>query len=185
MDNLVAFAQNDLFNRQLVDEIPFLRNVAKRFQKNDDDANDLIQDTLYKALKHKNSFRNEISFKSWLSTILKNTFIDHYHRKKLICNDDNIDSTVCSKEAFQEPILYPLYNPSDFSFYHNLSDSYSYAFKSLPSKYKYFIALRDIEGYSYSEIAGVLDCPIGTVRSVIHRARKIMVNTYKECILSG
>jgi len=182
MNNLVAYAQNDLFNRQLVDQIPFLRNVAKRFQKNDDDAKDLIQDTLYKALTNKKNFRNGVNFKSWLSTILKNTFIDNYHRKKRIYNDVDIDSTAVAKESVRDPILYPIYHPSYVSFCHQLSDSYNLAFKSLPSKYKYFLALRDVEGYSYSEIAEVLDCPIGTVRSMIHRGRKIMVNTYKDCI---
>lgn len=180
MNNIAAYAQNDVFNRQLVDQIPFLRSAAKRFQKNDDDAKDLVQDTLYKALTNKESFRNSANFKGWLSTILKNTFIDNYHRKKHIYNDVNIDSTAVEKESVREPTLYPIYNPSCSC--HQLPDSYNLAFKNLPSKYKHLIVLRDIEECSYSEISEVLDCPIGTVRSMMHRGRKILVDTFKDCV---
>ena len=182
MDNSITYAHNDVFNRKLVDQIPFLWDTAKIFQKNDDDAKDLLQDTLYKALIHKKKLRNGENLKGWLKAILRNTFFDQCNQQKRFKSEIDIDSTALLKESPQDPILNRLYHSSDASFYDQLSDNYILVFNHLPSRFRKFIFLHDIEGYSYRQIAEYFGCPIGTVRSTLHNGRKIMLKTYKKLL---
>jgi len=182
MDTTITYSQNDVFNRQLVDQIPFLWNTAKIFQKNDDDAKDLLQDTLYKALIHKKKLRNCAHLRGWLRAILKNTFFDQRNQQKRFNSEVDIDSTAFLKETPQDPVLNRLYHSSDASFYNQLSDNYILVFNHLPSRFRKFIFLHDIEGYSYRQISEYCDCPIGTVRSTLHNGRKIMLKTYKKLL---
>ena len=184
MDTTITYSHNEVFNRQLVEQIPFLWRTAKIFHKNEDDAKDLLQETLYKALIHKKKLRNGAHLKSWLKTILKNAFIDHCNRQKRFKSEIDIDSTAFLKEIPQDPVLNRLFHFSDFSFNNQISDNYILVFNHLPSRFRKFIFLHDIEGYSYRQIAECIGCPIGTVRSTLHNGRKIMLKTYKKLYLT-
>ncbi len=152
-----------------------LKYFARKFTKNDDDANDLLQETFYKALKYKDKFAERTNLKAWLYTIMRNTFINNY--RKAVRANTMIDNT---KE------LYYLNIPQDSGY---VKPDASYAYKEI---YKKVEALEDEyrvpfemhhKGFKYKEIAEELNLPIGTVKSRIFLARKklmVMLEDYKR-----
>lgn len=149
-----------------------LKYFARKFTKNEEDANDLLQETFYKAIKYKDKFAERTNLKAWLYTIMRNTFINNY-RKAMRANTI-IDDT---KE------LYFLNIPQDSGF--DKPDS-NYNYKEIMGKVDdldkaYRVPFRmHYEGYKYKEIAQELGLPIGTVKSRIFLARKKLMATLQE-----
>lgn len=143
-----------------------LKNYALRFTQNHEDANDLVQETLLKAITYYNNFKEGTNIKGWLYTIMKNTFINNYRRfvktTSFINKTDELSSEQLSFSATQ--------NNGVNKF---IMDDIKAALKSLPSDY-YIPFTRYFEGYKYYEIAEELNIPIGTVKTRIHVARKLL-----------
>jgi len=144
------------------DQIPFLYKVAYKYTKESEVADDLVQETVYKALKNESSFKKGTNLRAWLSIILRNNFINEYRKKSRYSNTDNIVSYVKDNEKFKE---------------RNNGDSImqveyiNKAITDLPDNLKQPFLLY-FEGFSYDEIATQFDIPLGTVKSRIHHARK-------------
>ena len=140
---------------------------------NPEDANDLVQETYLRAFKYFNNFTRGTNCKAWLFKISKNTFINEYRKKKREPYKVNYDDI----EDFYESIKPGQLNISEN---HNMlyedafDDDISKAMNELPEMFRSIITLCDLEGYSYEEIAEYFNCPIGTVRSRLHRARKLL-----------
>jgi RNA polymerase sigma-70 factor (ECF subfamily) len=138
-----------------------------------DDANDLVQDTYLKAFRFFDKFERGTNSKAWLFRILKNTFINNYRKKSKEPNKVDYEEV----ENFYENVK-PFSSDSSHlekEIYDNLlDDEISNAIASLPDDFKTVIILSDIEGFTYDEIADFVDCPVGTVRSRLHRARKML-----------
>jgi len=143
---------------------------------NDDTAQDLVQETYLKAFRFFVTYERGTNCKAWLFQILKNSFINRYRRSQI--QPDSMHLETISD-------FYPLFQNGeeiasrdlDVQFeHHMINDDISRAIASLPVDYRTVVILCDIEGMQYDEIAEFTSCPIGTVRSRIHRARKILRN---------
>jgi len=172
----VIESQNELhkeFEREAIPHMDALYNFALRMTGDGDDANDLVQDTFLKAFRFFDKFEKGTNCKAWLFRIMKNTFINTYRKKSK--EPDKVDYE--DVENFYENAK-PSSTESahlEKEIYDNLlDDDISSAIASLPDDFKTVIILSDIEGFTYDEIADFIDCPVGTVRSRLHRARKML-----------
>jgi RNA polymerase sigma-70 factor, ECF subfamily len=161
------------FEKEAIPHMDALYNFALRMTGDSDDANDLVQDTFLKAFRFFDKFEKGTNSKAWLFRIMKNTFINTY--RKQIKEPDKVDYE--EVENFYENVK-PSSTDSahlEKEIYDNLlDDEISTAIASLPDDFKTVIILSDIEGFTYDEIADFVDCPVGTVRSRLHRARKML-----------
>jgi RNA polymerase sigma-70 factor (ECF subfamily) len=180
MNNTDEIIQNEVeeenhndFENATIPHKHALYNYALKIAANSDDASDLVQETYYKAYKSFHQFENGTNSKAWMFMILKNTFINNYRKQKrepVKVDYDEIEDVYESIKSNQSND-----NNLDLDFYNNLfDDELSEALSKLPTKMKDVFLLCDLEGYTYEEIAELLNVPIGTVRSRLHRARKIL-----------
>jgi RNA polymerase sigma factor (sigma-70 family) len=148
-------------------------NFAYRLTLDEDDAKDLVQDTFLRAFRFMDSFQQGTNAKAWLFRILKNTFINEYRRK----------TKEPSKVDYQE--IEQVYNSDEADavattdlrvdvLQGKIGDEVAIALNSLAIDFRTVIVLCDLEGFTYEEMAKILDIPIGTVRSRLHRARNIL-----------
>jgi len=168
----------EIFDREFLPHIDSMYNFAFRITFDEDDAKDLVQETYLKAFRFINSFQRGTNAKAWLFRILKNSFINDFRKKskepakvdyqevESFYNSDEIDEPITSDlrvDAVQEMI----------------GDEVSNALNSLAVDFRTVIILCDLEGFTYEEMAKILDIPIGTVRSRLHRARNLLKEKLK------
>ncbi|MEP1097065.1 MAG: sigma-70 family RNA polymerase sigma factor [Cyclobacteriaceae bacterium] len=162
-----------VFDTEFMPHIDSMYNFAYRLTFDEDDSKDLVQDTYMKAFRFINSFQEGTNAKAWLYRILKNSFINDYRKK----------SKQPAKVDYQEVEQY--YNSEDTpkemtvdlrmeTTKDMIGDEISNALNSLAIDFRTVIILCDLEGFTYEEMAKILDIPIGTVRSRLHRARNIL-----------
>jgi RNA polymerase sigma-70 factor (ECF subfamily) len=159
------------FEEEAVIHSKAVYHFALSMTGNPEDANDLVQETYLKAFKYFNNFTKGSNCKAWLFMILKNTFINEYRKKKREPFKVNYDDI----EEFYETIKPEQIDPEenlDGIYADTFDDDISKAMAELPENFRSIVLLCDMEGYSYEEIAEHIQCPIGTVRSRLHRARK-------------
>jgi RNA polymerase sigma-70 factor (ECF subfamily) len=145
----------------------FLRQLALKLTKHMEDAEDLMQDTYFKALKHKDKYTQGTNLKGWLYTIMKNTFINNYRKKKV--QNTFIDET--DNSYFIDQGINNRVERAD----RNVDQEY--IMKQIDSIEKNYVEafMMHFNGYKYEEIAEILDIPLGTVKSRIFLARKKMM----------
>lgn len=156
------------FSNQASSLAPFLKSYAMNFTKDPEDANDLVQDTMVKAIRYYQQFEFGSNLKGWLFTIMKNTFINDYRKRvktnSLIVQEDELSSAHLANSA--------TCNHAEGSF---IMKDIKTAINSIPEVYsKPFVLF--FEGYKYHEIADDLNIPIGTVKTRIHVARGLLKN---------
>ncbi|MCS6821148.1 MAG: sigma-70 family RNA polymerase sigma factor [Microscillaceae bacterium] len=164
-----------LFNKEFLPLLDSAYNFAFRLTLDEDDAKDLVQDTFLKAFRFIHSFQKGTNAKAWLFRILKNSFINDYRKK--VKEPAKVD--------YQE--VEAIYNSEEAEAGNNITtdlrvevlqdmigDEVANALNSLAVDFRTVIILCDIEGFTYEEMAKILDIPIGTVRSRLHRARNIL-----------
>lgn len=167
------------FEEEAVPHLSALYNYALRMTRDRDDAADLVQDTFMKAFRFFDSFEQGTNCKAWLFRILKNTYINTYRKSSK--GPDTVEYDVV--EEFYDTIKDSSVETSTLEqqlFEQALDDQVSEAIQRLPDDFRTVIILCDIEGFTYEEIAEFIDCPIGTVRSRLHRARKILAATLAD-----
>jgi|SRR5690554_925046 len=159
------------FNNTLMSIESYLLAFAMSFTKNIEDAKDLTQETMLKAIRYKDYYKPKTNFKAWVFTIMKNTFINQYRRK------------VRSNTIFD--------NSTDFYLLNNSSDGRNSPYNHIASKevadklsiledeYREPFEMH-YEGFKYKEIAEKLDIPLGTVKSRIFIARKKLMDALPE-----
>ena len=155
------------FGQMLDREYDFLNQLALKLTKQSTDAEDLIQDTYYKALKNKDKFSTGTNLKGWLYTIMRNTFINNYRRKK--------NQNTFIDESETQFILNSKVAPAD-----TMTDSAvdnEYILEQINSIDKQYTDafFMHYNGYKYEEIAEHFNIPLGTVKSRIFLARKKMM----------
>jgi RNA polymerase sigma-70 factor (ECF subfamily) len=165
--------KNEIFERELLPHITSMYNFAYKLTLDEDLAKDLVQDTYLKAFRFITSFVKGTNSKAWLFRILKNSFINDYRK----------NSKIPPKVDYQE--VESFYNSDDAQYsltidlrsesvQNKLGDEVTNALNSLAVDFRVIIILCDIEGFTYEEISKILDIPIGTVRSRLHRARILL-----------
>ncbi|MCS7054399.1 MAG: sigma-70 family RNA polymerase sigma factor [Ignavibacterium sp.] len=161
------------FEREAIPHMDALYNFAFRLTGDSDEADDLVQETYLRAFRFFDKFEQGTNCKAWLFRILKNTFINKYRKETK--EPDKVDYE--EVDNYYENIK-PSNTDSahlEKDIYDNLlDDEISEAVNSLPEDFRTVIILCDLEGYTYEEIADFIDIPVGTVRSRLHRARKML-----------
>jgi len=146
-------------------------NGALRMTRNDADAQDLVQETYIKAFRSFHTFQKEGSVKAWLYKILINTFINRYRKEK---REPASGGMEFEKVSPFHPSIWESKSPETEIFDQLLSDDVEDALGRLPTEFRMAVWLSDMERLPYQEIAKILDCPIGTVRSRISRGRRLL-----------
>jgi len=171
--------KNKIFNDEFMPHIDSMYNFAYRLTFDEDDAKDLVQDTYLKAYRFINSFQQGTNAKAWLFRILKNSFINDFRKKSK--QPSKVDyqevETFYNSDEIDEPITTDLRLDTVKDM---IGDEVSIALNSLAVDFRTVIILCDLEGFTYEEMAKILDIPIGTVRSRLHRARNLLKDKLKE-----
>ncbi len=161
MNPLSLLHSHRAFRQQLEAFRPRLYRVAYSWCHLPDLADDLVQETMVKALKNSDQVRNRDAIDGWLFGILTNCWRDHFRRKREIEDLDNI-------------VLIDEITPAHNLETQNVVDKVRAAVATLPAGQCQVLTLVDLEGLSYAEVAEVLEIPIGTVMSRLCRARKAL-----------
>lgn len=171
--NYTEIEKVKIFDSEFLPHIDSMYNFAFRLTFDEDDAKDLVQETYLKAFRFINSFQQGTNAKAWLFRILKNSFINDFRKR----------SKEPSKVDYQEVETFYNSEDADVSITTDLrvetvqdmiGDEVSNALNSLAVDFRTVIILCDLEGFTYEEMAKILDIPIGTVRSRLHRARNLL-----------
>lgn len=161
------------FEREAIPHMDALFNFALKMTGDSDEADDLVQETYLKAFRFFDKFEKGTNCKAWLFRIMKNTYINKYRKETK--EPDKVDYE--EVENFYENIKPSSTDSAHLEkdiFDNLLDDELSEAINSLPDDFKTVVILCDIEGFTYEEIADFIDVPVGTVRSRLHRARKML-----------
>ena len=163
------------FERLVLEHLDMLYAVALRLTRNPTDAQDLTQNTIVKALRFHNRFKDGTYIKAWLLTILRNTFINEYRRR--VRRPDFVELTGSEAAANTAPDPDIAFEPAEDSstdLLELLDDEVKEAVESLPEDFRYAVIMADLKNKSYKEIAEVMNCPLGTVMSRLYRGRKLL-----------
>ena len=155
------------FDDEALPHLDALYRVALRLTADPSQAEDLVQDTMLKAYRSWRQYRPGTNAKGWLLTILRNTFINDYRRRKH-------EPIAMDLEAAEPHALYRSMQESDPEgtfFSQIVDDRVLEAIDALPPEFREVLVLSDVEGMRYGEIAETLRIPVGTVKSRLFRAR--------------
>ena len=167
-----------IFEVEFMPQIDALYTFAFHLTLNEEDANDLVQETYLKAFRFIEKYHEGTNAKAWLFKILKNAFINQYRRKSK--QPTRVDYEEIVNYHDEEDSQYSSYlDLREDMFQHMMGDEVTDAINSLPVDFRVVILLCDIEGFTYEEIAKIIDIPIGTVRSRLHRARNMLKEKLK------
>lgn len=161
------------FEKEALPHMDLLYNYALRTTGNQDDAQDLLQETFLKAYRFWDKYEKGTNIRAWLFRIMKNSYINRYRKETK--EPDKVDYG--DIENFYNTIRAEYTDTNDLQeklFGNLLGDEVAKALESLPEDFRTVVILCDIEGMTYEEIAEFIERPIGTVRSRLHRGRKLL-----------
>lgn len=152
-------------------------NIAYRLTGNHADAEDLTQEAFVRAFRFFDNYRRDLPFENWLFRIISNLFVDDLRRRpkaRIQSLDAPVGNDATSESnAFLE-IPDTRENPERVVLHEELDEQIQKALASLPADFRKTVILADIEGMSYEEISEAMHCSLGTVRSRLHRGRKLL-----------
>ena len=157
--------------------MPFMDQLyshALRLTKNSSDAEDLVQETYLKGYRAFSSFKEGTNLRAWLFRILTNSFINNYRKKQRGFEEEDFDEI---DDMYLHRRLGSIQNNTlgmsaeDMLFERLTEDEIKDAVEALPTQYREVVLLADVQGFSYKEIAEILEIPNGTVMSRLHRGR--------------
>jgi len=165
--------KQDDFNEEIIPHLDALYNFGLRLTSDPNDAEDLVQDTIVKAYRFFDSYEKGTNAKAWLFRILKNSYINNYRKKSKKPQEVDYDEVA----SFYESIRAERTETSDMEdkmFRELIDDDISNALDEIPEDFRTVVLLCDVEDFTYEEIANMLDVPIGTIRSRLHRGRNLL-----------
>jgi len=149
-----------------------LYRVALRMAGNADDAQDLLQDAFVEGYRAFRRFREGTYFDKWLYRIMTNTFIDRHRQRKRMGPAVSLDAPVSADDgASTRDLPDAAAGPEALLLKDQFSEPLQVALNRLSPEFRMVLILSDIEEFSYEEISGMMNVPVGTVRSRLHRAR--------------
>lgn len=158
------------YETEVLPHLDVLYRVARRMTGNAADAEDLVQETLLKALRGWDGFRPGSNARAWLLTILRNAFINGYRRRKREPIAMDIDTA--ERHSILQDVAES--DPEGTFFTKLVDETVLAAVEALPEEFREALVLSDLEGMPYAEIAQVLEVPVGTVKSRLFRARRLL-----------
>jgi RNA polymerase sigma-70 factor (ECF subfamily) len=170
------------FEKEALPLMPNLYAAALRLTRNPSDAEDLLQEAYLRAYRGFSGFTEGTNLKAWLYRIVTNTFINSYRKKQrepvTISGDEVEDWYLYDKLGSRS-----VESSAETSVLENLPDEdVQGALDALPETFRMAVWLADVEGFSYKEIAEIVDVPIGTVMSRLHRGRKALEKALWETV---
>jgi RNA polymerase sigma-70 factor (ECF subfamily) len=163
------------FEQEVLAQLGSLLGIAGRLTRNSAEAEDLVQDTVVKAIRARSQFETGTNMRAWLLRILTNTFINRYRRgglERAILEGPDADPLVdgwigtATMEAMRDPEALALRGV--------VEKEIQTALDELPEEFRLAVLLADVEELSYREISDIMGCPIGTVMSRLHRGRRLL-----------
>ncbi len=163
------------FERDAMEYASQLYSAALRMTRNPADAEDVVQETYLKAYRAYDTFKEGTNLKAWLYRILTNTYINRYRKQQRRPAEvelgelqdlylfKRLGETSGAERSTEEAVLDSM-----------VDTDIKAALESLPERFRMPVLLADVEGFSYKEIAEIIDVPIGTVMSRLHRGRKAL-----------
>ena len=161
------------FEREMIPHLDSLYNFAIRLTTDPIDAEDLVQDTIVKAFRFFGSYEKGTNAKAWLFRILKNSYINNYRKKSKQPQQVDYDEVSTYYENIRSEQS-DTTDMEDIMYRDMLDDQITRALQRLPEDFRTVVLLCDVEGFTYEEIANMLDVPIGTIRSRLHRGRNLL-----------
>jgi RNA polymerase sigma factor (sigma-70 family) len=174
--------QKLIFEKELFPHMDALKTFAYHLTYNDAEAEDLVQETYLKAHKFIDRYISGTNGKAWLFKILKNAYINEFRKRSTRPKTVDYEEVINWSESGSS-VLKGTEDLRTEIFHDAMGDEVTLALNSLPMDFRTVILLCDIEGFTYEEIAKILDLPIGTVRSRLFRARnmlKDLLRSYAE-----
>lgn len=152
----------------------YVYNLAYRMTGNLEEARDLTQEAFVRAFRHFDRFDPATSFERWIYRIIANLYIDTVRRKGRR-REESLDAPIPTANGPMERVVPDeAANPAAIMEQTQLDGEIQAALERLPAQYRLAVILCDIQGFSYEEISYMLRCSLGTVRSRIHRGRRMM-----------
>lgn len=168
-----------LFEEEFLPHIEALNSFAYHLTYNEDDAQDLVQETYLKAFRFIEKYELGTNAKAWLFKILKNAYINQYRKKNTRPTQVDYEEVVGYQDGDESSGMSSYFDLREEIFDEMMGDEVSAAVNSLPVDFRTVILLCDIEGFTYEEIAKIIEIPIGTVRSRLFRARNLLKEKLK------
>jgi len=168
-------ALRERFERDVLPLLSSLYGAALRLTRNPADAEDLVQETYLRAYRGFAGFKEGTNLKAWLYRILTNSFINTYRKKQrepqIVDGPDDVDEWY----LFDRLGARNVEASAESTVLDQIPDAeVKAALESIPENFRLAVLLADVEGFSYKEIAEIMDVPIGTVMSRLHRGRKAL-----------
>jgi RNA polymerase sigma-70 factor (ECF subfamily) len=175
-------ALKERFEREVLPLLPNLYGAALRMTRNPADAEDLVQETYLRAYRGFSGFQEGTNLRAWMYRILTNTFINAYRKRQrqpVTVPDDDIEDWFLYDRLGGSGVE----SSAESEVLERLPDEdVQRALEALPEGFRMAVLLADVEGFSYKEIAEILDVPIGTVMSRLHRGRKALEKALWESV---
>jgi len=163
------------FEREAMSHLSTLLAVGSRLTRSSAEAEDLVQDTLLKALRAREHFTPGSNMRAWLLRILTNTFINKYRRGGLERSVlDGPDADPLADGWIGASTMEAMRDPESRAMRALLEKEIVAALDELPEEFRLAVVLSDVEELSYKEISEIRGCPIGTVMSRLHRGRRLL-----------
>lgn len=148
--------------------------IAYKYMGNYEDASDMAQEALIKAYQSIGSFRGDAAFGTWLGKITANRCLDELRKRKHIPTTSLDHPVEFAEGSVQKELECPAATPEETAIKKEIADYIQQIIGELKEEYRVAILLREMEGHSYEEIAEILSCSLGTVKSRISRARQYL-----------
>lgn len=163
--------RRERFEQQVMPEIDRLYGAAMRYTRDPTDAQDLVQETAAKAYSSLHQYQQGTNLRAWLYRILHTTYISMY-RKKQRRPQENLQEQIDDYSFYDEARTGP---SAEHEVLQAITDEeVKQALADLPETFRMAVYLADVEGFAYKEIAEIMETPIGTVMSRLHRGRKAL-----------
>ena len=165
------------FTHDAMQHAPQLFSTAMRMTRNRSDAEDLVQETFIKAWRSFATYQQGTNLRAWLFRIMTNTYINKYNaqqRKPTETELDDVEELFLYKRLGSVDQSQLSQSAEDQMLSLFTDDEVKKALEELPDQFRIPVLMSDVEGFSYKEIAEILEIPLGTVMSRLHRGRKSM-----------
>ncbi|HLV20828.1 MAG TPA: sigma-70 family RNA polymerase sigma factor [Polyangiaceae bacterium] len=171
----------DDFEREALSHLNSLLAVGTRLTRSSAEAEDLVQDTLVKAMRARHQFEAGTNMRAWLLRILTNTFINRYRRGGLERTVlEGPDSDPLADAWIGSSTMEAMRDPESQALRPMIEAEIRSAIDELPEDFRLAVVLADVEELSYREISEIMNCPIGTVMSRLHRGRRMLKSKLHE-----